>query len=94
MIRPVSFCYLRHGETDWNAGRRFQGRTDVPLNARGLAQANAARDRLAGTPIATVCCSPLRRAHETAVIVNQALGAPSASSKTSPNAVLAFARGS
>jgi probable phosphoglycerate mutase len=36
--RPVVF-YIRHGETDWNVTGRLQGRHDVPLNARGRAQA-------------------------------------------------------
>src|SRR5947207_2121362 len=31
----------RHGETTWNAERRFQGRTDVALSPRGRAQADA-----------------------------------------------------
>ena len=76
MIRPVPFYYLRHGETDWNAEGRFQGRTEVPLNARGLAQARTARDVLAGAGFATICCSPQLRARETAAIVNEALGRP------------------
>ena len=38
MPRPVLY-YIRHGETDWNAGRRLQGRTDTPLNAEGTLQA-------------------------------------------------------
>src|SRR4029078_12634780 len=36
--RSVIF-YIRHGETDWNVTGRLQGRHDVPLNARGRAQA-------------------------------------------------------
>jgi probable phosphoglycerate mutase len=38
MPRPVIY-YLRHGETDWNVEGRLQGRRDIPLNARGRAQA-------------------------------------------------------
>ena len=31
--------FVRHGETDWNAERRLQGRRDIPLNALGREQA-------------------------------------------------------
>jgi broad specificity phosphatase PhoE len=66
----------RHGETDYNAQRRFQGQGDVPLNVRGREQAaelaaNAAR---VDPPIAALYCSPLPRARETAQIVGSALG--------------------
>jgi broad specificity phosphatase PhoE len=38
MARPTLY-YVRHGETDWNAEARLQGRHDIPLNAKGRAQA-------------------------------------------------------
>ncbi len=74
MLVEIPFLYLRHGETDWNVARRMQGTTDVPLNATGLAQAQAARERLRGEAIATIVSSPLRRAYDTARIVNEAHG--------------------
>ncbi|MDE2333408.1 MAG: histidine phosphatase family protein [Rhodospirillales bacterium] len=68
------FWFLRHGETDWNAQGLSQGRTDVPLNANGLAQARAAAGMLRDRGIATVVASPLGRAATTARIVADALG--------------------
>lgn len=31
--------FIRHGETPWNAERRYQGRKDIPLNPKGEGQA-------------------------------------------------------
>ncbi len=59
------FC-VRHGETDWNREGRFQGQIDIPLNARGRAQAEMARDALSCVRFDTVWSSPLSRALETA----------------------------
>lgn len=33
------FYFLRHGETDWNKERKWQGSQDIPLNDTGIAQA-------------------------------------------------------
>ncbi len=72
----VKTVYLaRHGETDWNLARRWQGSTDIPLNDVGRAQARALAERLRPHRIARVHASDLARAHETATIVAAELGA-------------------
>ncbi|SKA84416.1 probable phosphoglycerate mutase [Agreia bicolorata] len=65
---------VRHGETDWNLGRRIQGRTDIPMNDTGRAQAEAAAERLADEEWHAIVTSPLDRARETARIIAERLG--------------------
>ena len=74
----MTLLYLRHGQTDWNAQRLFQGRTDIPLNETGRGQARAQAQALSShqPPVDLIYASPLLRAKETAEIVQQALGAP------------------
>jgi len=73
-------CVIRHGETAWNADCRLQGHQDIPLNALGLAQADAAgrylQQRHQQTPFAAIVSSDLIRARQTADAVGQALGMP------------------
>jgi len=66
----------RHGETTWNAERRFQGRTDVALSPRGRAQAQALGGALRGYRIAAAYVSPFRRARETAEVALAGTGVP------------------
>jgi len=56
----------RHGETEWNAIRRVQGWTDIPLSTFGAAQAEALGGRLERVPLTAIYSSDLGRAMETA----------------------------
>ena len=60
---------VRHGETEWNAQRRYQGQTNVPLSGLGRRQAELVAERLAGQKIDAVYASDLGRAWETAKII-------------------------
>ncbi|MFN6955084.1 MAG: histidine phosphatase family protein [Acetobacteraceae bacterium] len=73
---PRPFWFLRHGETDWNARGLSQGRTDIPLNETGRAQAERAAARLEGRGILRIHASPLARAADTARIVAARLALP------------------
>jgi 2,3-bisphosphoglycerate-dependent phosphoglycerate mutase len=60
----MSIILVRHGETEGNAARILQ-RPEVPLNARGIRQAELLAERLATFEIAHVLCSDLTRARMT-----------------------------
>src|SRR4029453_6048757 len=54
------------GETEWSRARRHTGRTDVPLNEAGEAEAKALGQQLHGLEVDRVLSSPLIRAVTTA----------------------------
>jgi broad specificity phosphatase PhoE len=64
----------RHGETEWNRERRFQGQLDVPLSDVGREQARDLARLVEGEGLRRVVASPLVRARETAEIVGAQLG--------------------
>ena len=66
----------RHGQTAWNAGRRFQGGSDVGLSDVGRAQAAALGRAVHARPLAAAYVSPMRRAVETAEIALTGTGIP------------------
>ena len=78
---PVLY-YLRHGETDFNAQGRLQGRRDTALNAHGRRQAAEcgsllcdlfARDHRQPQEFKYIS-SPLKRARETMEVLRATLG--------------------
>ncbi len=60
---------IRHGQTEVNRRQALQGRSDLPLNDAGIAQAQRAAEGLKGISIAHVFTSPLKRAMQTAKII-------------------------
>jgi broad specificity phosphatase PhoE len=72
----MTLLIARHGQTDWNVERRWQSRTDIPLNATGYRQATrlGALLRAQGFAPVRVISSPLIRAWKTAAILGEALG--------------------
>lgn len=60
---------IRHGETDYNVERRFQGHVDIPLNARGESQAREAGAKLRHVHFDQVWSSDLERASRTAYLI-------------------------
>lgn len=66
----------RHGQTNWNVQKKVMGRCDEPLNEVGLNQAKETRNNLLDTNIDLIICSPLKRAKQTAEIINEGRNIP------------------
>jgi glucosyl-3-phosphoglycerate phosphatase len=72
----VKLVLWRHGQTTYNAERRFQGQSDVPLNETGLAQAAEAAPYLAALRPDAIFSSDLSRAATTAGFLGRLTGLP------------------
>ena len=67
---------LRHGRTEWNAQRRFQGQADPPLDETGLTQAREVAGLIAALRPDLLVSSDAQRAMQTAEVVGAAVGLP------------------
>ena len=69
----TTILLIRHGESTWNAERRYQGWADAPLSALGELQARDAAEALRAFDFDAAAASDLERARRTAEIVCQAM---------------------
>jgi broad specificity phosphatase PhoE len=60
---------VRHGQTDWNLFRKFNGVTDSLLNQTGIAQAKLQAENLKSVSFDACFCSPQTRARQTCEII-------------------------
>ncbi|KKI93196.1 phosphatase [Bacillus sp. SA1-12] len=72
----TSICIIRHGETDWNAIGKLQGRTDIPLNETGIFQAEECAEFVKDFQWDVIVTSPLKRAKQTAEIIQRKIDIP------------------
>lgn len=63
----TTFLLIRHGETNWNAEKRWQGQADIPLNKKGRTQAKRVAKKLFDEhpDLAAIYSSDLSRALDT-----------------------------
>jgi broad specificity phosphatase PhoE len=67
----MQLILIRHGETLWNKEGRIQGISDIELSAVGIQQARLLALSLKDQPIRAIHTSPLKRALQTAEIINE-----------------------
>jgi probable phosphoglycerate mutase len=70
----TTILLARHGESDWNREKRWQGFADRPLTVLGRKQAAELAERLQETELDAIYSSDLQRARETAEIVARSKG--------------------
>ena len=68
-MRPTTFYFVRHGESEGNAARVFTGQTDSPLTERGRQQAETVAEELAEVKFDRIVSSDLSRTRDTAAVI-------------------------
>lgn len=73
-LTPTTIILIRHGETDWNIERRYQGQDGPGLNDTGRAQAQQIAEHLQnGSSPTALYSSDLTRAIQTAEVIGAVL---------------------
>jgi broad specificity phosphatase PhoE len=67
----MQLILIRHGETLWNKEGRVQGISDIELSSVGIEQAKLLALSLKDQPVKAIHTSPLKRALQTAEIINE-----------------------
>ena len=75
-MNNTTIYLVRHGETNWNLERRYQGQKDVPLNATGIRQAQLTAQTLNGNSFSALYSSDLLRAVQTAQEISKKVNLP------------------
>lgn len=72
----MEIVIVRHGETEYNKTKRIQGQQQVSLNENGRTQARKVAESLKHYGFTHIYCSNLKRAKETADIINESFLLP------------------
>ncbi len=72
----MKILVTRHGQTDWNTLGKLQGQTDIKLNNTGRNQALKTSQKIQDEKLDLIITSPLKRAKETAEIINKCFNVP------------------
>jgi broad specificity phosphatase PhoE len=72
----LTLLLVRHGQTDYSLANKFCGSIDPPLNATGLAMADALGARYGRSGLAAIWASPKLRTRQTAAPAASLAGLP------------------
>lgn len=61
---------MRHGETEWNREKRYQGQLDSPLTETGISRTLLQKEKIRKLHFSAVYCSPLGRTRSTLEILS------------------------